>query len=119
MKRSLLFSIVSIFIFVSLLTVQAAFADDHGESDLDPDANACFEGGTLEGQCHTEAMWEAGWILVRVEHGLIDPGDVPDEHDWIVSDHSSDGDSHEGDHEDEDCLEEDPGDTHEGDTHEV
>ncbi len=110
MKRSTVLVMVCLLLLMSLLAAQAALADDSGEAvPLDPEANACFDGGTLAGKCDTEDMWVAGWLLVRVEHGVLDPHDVPDEYAWIlrslVSDidwqasdeyHSDDGD-HGGD----------------------
>lgn len=110
MKRSITLVMVCLLLLISLLAAPAALADDSGEAvPLDPEANACFDGGTLAGKCDTEDMWVAGWLLVRVEYGVLDPHDVPDEYAWIlrslVSDidwqasdeyHSDDGD-HGGD----------------------
>lgn len=85
MKRSITLVMVCLLLLISLLTAQAALADDSDTAvPLDPEANACFDGGTLAGKCDTEDMWVAGWLLVRVEHGVLDPHDLPDEYAWIL-----------------------------------
>jgi hypothetical protein len=100
-----------ILVFVSLLGAQAVFAGDvSAEGDhpaLDPNANACMAGGSLEGKCDSEAMWNAGWYLVRFERGEIDHDEFPDDYAWVLPGHDGDDTHDDGsDHEDEICLEE-------------
>lgn len=48
--------------------------DDQGNPNdpaVNDNANACFEGGSLEDKCVTEWEWECGWHLIRLEEGLI------------------------------------------------
>jgi hypothetical protein len=107
-----MFYLVAILVFVSLLGAQAVFAGDESPDGnhpiLDPNANACMAGGTLEGKCDSEAMWNAGWYLVRFEQGEIDHDEFPDDYDWVLGDHALEDDTHDdgSDHEDEICLEE-------------
>ena len=103
MKRSSTLITIAIFVLMSLLATQAVFADDTFVDDLDPDANACFEGGSMAGQCTTPEMWEHGWIQIRVEHGVIDPHNVYGQGD----DHSdSHDDSHDNSSNDDEICEE-------------
>ncbi len=125
MKRSIQFYTLLGLLLLSLLVVPAAFAegDDHGEP-LDEHANACDVGGSLEGQCHSEEDWKAGWYLIRYEHGEYDLQDFPDEYDHVLpsdpgngshddgddhDDGSHDGDDHAGDPNGEICEEPLPG----------
>lgn len=111
--KHLTLSMIALLVFVSLLSVPAALAGDTYDDDLDPEANACFEGGTLAGKCETEADWEAGWFLVRYEHGLIDLDKFPSEYRWVLprdqgnhndDDHDDDND-HDSGQDDEICDE--------------
>ena len=78
-----------------LLAVTAVLAADDEGNPNDPTendrANACYEGGSLEGKCdqtdmdrdgtvedwEIEAMWECGWYLIRYEYALIPRDTVP------------------------------------------
>lgn len=85
MQRSIRLSLLIAVFLISLLAVQIALAGDTGSSSpLDPEANACFEGGTLAGQCDTEDMWHAGWYLIRVEQGVMAAEDVPAKYGRIL-----------------------------------
>ncbi|MEZ4667836.1 MAG: hypothetical protein R3E39_07975 [Anaerolineae bacterium] len=44
------------------------------------DDNACYAGGSKQGQCHTEWDWNAGWYRIRVERGDMSYNDVPDQY---------------------------------------
>jgi hypothetical protein len=116
MKRTSVFCILLMIVLASLLVVPAALAetesaDPGGEHELDPDANACYEGGTLAGQCHSDADWSAGWFLVRYEHGEMDRERIPGEyHGYLprpVETHNNDSKKNSKDKstDDEICLE--------------
>ena len=49
-------------------------------------ANACYDGGTLEGKCQIEEEWKAGWYLIRVEYGIFAQDDVPQSYQWLFPD---------------------------------
>ncbi len=114
MRRSTMLYAVAILMFVSLFGAQAVFAgsefSEENDPNHDPQANACMAGGSLEGQCYSEAHWNAGWYLVRFEHGLLDPAEFPDDYAWVLPDHETGDDTHDdghnNDHGDEICLEE-------------
>lgn len=113
MKRSTTLVMVCLLLLMSLLAAPAALADDSGEAvPLDPEANACFDGGTLAGKCDTEDMWVAGWLLARVEYGVLDPHDVPDEYAWILRSLVSSIDWQAADQYDDDGHDSDPGSDH-------
>lgn len=82
MKKSLLFMIVFV---VGVGTVFAQMDDEGNPNDpfTNDRANACFEGGTLEGRCHVDFdqngtvdefeiawAWECGWHIIRYEAGI-------------------------------------------------
>lgn len=71
MKRVLIVLAVAMF---SVLVASAQGVDDKGQPNdpaVNERANACFEGGSLEGRCETDAEWTCGWYLIRWE---ADPG---------------------------------------------
>ena len=88
--------IIALFALLSLtLVATASGIDDEGnpnDPNLNNRANACFEGGSLEGRCDTididengsvdewEIEWHyvCGWYLIRYENGLIDQSNLPD-----------------------------------------
>ena len=75
-------SLIALTIAALLLSVQV-LAQDSEDGGLADDANACYEGGSLEGKCGTsdldldgvvedweiDLMWTCGWYLIRYEHG--------------------------------------------------
>ncbi len=108
MKRSTIITAICVLALVSLFTFSAAFAADDAHTDIDPNANACFEGGSLYGQCDTEAMWKAGWFRAQVELGALSADDVPAEFAWAVPGHDSSGGGSSDDHgkgDEEICIE--------------
>jgi hypothetical protein len=114
MKRLILLSVVCVLMVVSLLAAQAVFAQeeiaDHANGhnpSLDPHANACLDGGTLAGKCDSEALWNAGWYLIRFEQGSIDVEHFPAEYAWVLPNHQSGDNTHEStsDPHEEVCLE--------------
>ena len=83
LKKTFFITIVMLIILV--ITSMLIFAkDDRGNSN-DPTsnerANACYDDGSMAGKCDTELEWQAGWYLIRFEHGLIERDDFPD---WLV-----------------------------------
>jgi hypothetical protein len=98
MKRSTTLYAIGIVAIVSLFGAQMVFAgDEHGLANdpmLDPHANACLEGGTLEGQCDSELLWNAGWYLIRYEHALIEQADFPAEYAWVLPHEGAVDDTH-------------------------
>lgn len=58
-----------IIMLFSVMLVSADGADDQGNSN-DPNindrANACYEGGDMEGKCDTEWEWHCGWYIIRL-----------------------------------------------------
>lgn len=116
MKRSSTLITILVFVLMSLLATQAVFAGDQVVDDLDPDANACYEGGSMAGLCTTPEMWVLGWIQIRIEHGLIDPHDVYGHGDDVEHDphHDNDSDnSHDNGSDDgEICEDEEVGSDH-------
>jgi len=86
MKRTVLLVVV---IFVLLLSLMVALAATHSETPNDPrvnpDANACYTGGSWAGKCKLDdELWIAGWYEIRLEYGLISGNQVPDQYKWIL-----------------------------------
>ena len=82
MKKLVIIFLVVIMI-VAIGLVQADNSLDN-DPNTNPDANACYEGGTLEGKCTTLLEWEAGWYLIRYEYRMIDT--VPEFVIWVLPD---------------------------------
>lgn len=79
-------------IFIGVITAQ----DETLPNDpfVNPDANACFAGGSWEGKCGDDLeMWQAGWYLIRWEKGIIAEDDIPDQYKWILPPVDDDDDS--------------------------
>ncbi len=80
-----------ILIFITVITSSLIFAefgyDDQGvinDPQINERANACYEGGTLEGMCDSQLLWDAGWYLIRFEFGLLSREEIPDWLTWIL-----------------------------------
>ncbi len=88
MRRSLLGIIVGIILAVPFLLIQAVDSVDDRGNPNDPAvnerANACYTGAALEGKCHTEDGWIAGWYLIRFQYGIFTSDDVPEEYRWVL-----------------------------------
>jgi hypothetical protein len=82
----LLIVVLTVFMSVILVMAEAGFDDLGVENDPTSNdrANACYEGGTLEGKCDSQLMWDAGWYLIRYEYGIFTRDDVPAWVRWIV-----------------------------------
>jgi len=92
--RSVVFSVV-ILLLASFAVFAAGGVDDRGNPN-DPAtnerANACFEGGSMDGKCTTtdidengsveewEIDWhfECGWYLIRYEYNMISENALPE-----------------------------------------
>ena len=86
MKRMILLAITGL---ILLLTLVAALAAPHSETPNDPrvnpDANACYNGGSMAGKCKLDdELWIAGWYEIRLEQGLISSDQIPDSYKWLL-----------------------------------
>lgn len=89
MSRKLLF-VSMLFLFLIGVTA-VSFAQTNNNPNTNVGANACAEGGTLDGYCNVtdadsdgdvdefdaEWMWTCGWYLIRADYGIIDRNDIP------------------------------------------
>jgi len=71
-------------VMMLLLVTLSSIAQTTNDPNNDPEANACYAGGTLYSTCNsTDAdhdgdidqqdvdwMWKCGYYLIRVEHGI-------------------------------------------------
>ena len=58
---------------------------EENDPRTNPDANACFVGGSMVGKCgDSDLFWNAGWYLIRFERGLITRDQVPDQYKWVL-----------------------------------
>jgi hypothetical protein len=78
-----LFSIMALMLF-AVLSSFSSIAQTTNDPKDDPDANACYEGGTLYDTCNSmdvdndsdidtddiDWMWKCGYYLIRVEYGM-------------------------------------------------
>lgn len=79
---SILFT--SILLLVTALFAHADGTDLQNDPTINPDANACFEGGSKAGICETDIEWIAGWFLIRLETEVYTYEDVPDFLYWML-----------------------------------
>ncbi len=86
MKRSILLLIASLALLISLVAALAASdSDTPNDPRINPDANACYTGGSMEGKCKLDdELWKAGWYLIRFEYGLIGRDQIPDQYKWLL-----------------------------------
>jgi hypothetical protein len=89
-------------LILALVVIGSAFAADDAplanDPNVNPAANACFAGGTLEGRCNpvdangdgqfsTEEIqwgWIGGWYLIRFEYGLLSRANFPAEYAYLL-----------------------------------
>jgi hypothetical protein len=69
--------LLTVLLLVSMSIVVLAQEPLPNDPLVNDDANACFEGGTLEGRCLSEIDWQAGWYLIRYESGIITYDQIP------------------------------------------
>jgi hypothetical protein len=94
-------TITVLIVVACLLIAGATFADPTTPAEnnpaTNPDANACYAGGSYENRClvdldldgtiedwEIDAMWEAGWYRIRLEYGMISPNQVPPQYSFIL-----------------------------------
>ena len=93
--------VIGMILLLLLVTGAVALAQDEGGSNdpaTDPNANACYTGGSLEGKCGTSdldhdgvvedwevnLMWTCGWYLIRYEHYGIPRSAVPQDCEFLL-----------------------------------
>jgi hypothetical protein len=85
---SKLVRLMLVVLLLALFSIGTSFAqgvDDQGNPNdptVNDRANACYEGGELEGKCDTPEEWAGGWFLIRYRAGLL--GSVPDSSEWVL-----------------------------------
>lgn len=82
MKRIIILLVFTLF---SVVIVSADGIDDQGnpnDPNVNDRANACFEGGSMEGKCDTPWEWVCGWHLIQFEYDLTTREDFPN---WCIS----------------------------------
>ncbi|MEO1286227.1 MAG: hypothetical protein AAFV93_00560 [Chloroflexota bacterium] len=77
-------SLIIMLFALSVVLIQAQDSDDANDPNNNEDANACYDGGTLEGKCDSEVMWQAGWYLIRFEYGIFDRDEIPAWVNWAL-----------------------------------
>ena len=81
LKRLSLF--VLLMVFASALT-SAEETPNPLDPRTNPDANACYSGGSMDGRCENQNHWNAGWYLIRWEHDLMQAEDIPAQYQWVL-----------------------------------
>ncbi len=87
MKRYFPVVLLVISLFIALNIAFGASASETPNDPTDnPDANACYTGGSMAGKCKLDdELWKAGWYAIRFEYGLISRSQVPDQYKWLLS----------------------------------
>lgn len=84
MKRVILLVIAVLALFVSMMVALAVPHETPNDPRVNPDANACYSGGSMAGKCKLDdQLWIAGWYEIRLEYGLISFNQVPDAYKWL------------------------------------
>lgn len=85
MKRIILLVLALFALFVSMMVVLAVPHETPNDPRVNPDANACYTGGSMAGKCKLDdQLWIAGWYKIRLEYGLISGDQVPDAYKWLL-----------------------------------
>src|SRR5689334_24986183 len=81
---ALILATLALFVLgLSLIAAQDASLPN--DPRVNPDANACSEGGSMEGKCgDSEYMWAGAWYKIRFEYGLISRKIFPDQYKWML-----------------------------------
>lgn len=90
-----------VLLFVLAISVVATSAQDTTNDNnpaTDPNANACREGGSMEGRCDGDSngdgevtedevtwSWTCGWYLIRFENNLLPASGVPSDCGILLS----------------------------------
>jgi hypothetical protein len=90
-----------VLLFIVLVSAFSVFAQDDEPLPNDPrvneNANACAEGGQMEGKCNYDFdgngvvddyevawAWECGWHMIRLDSGMISRSSLPDDCESII-----------------------------------
>lgn len=88
------FKRVSLFV-VLMIFISALTNAEETPNPLDPrtneNANACYQGGSMDGRCQNALHWNAGWYLIRWEFMLMTREDVPLIYAWVLPPLKADG----------------------------
>ncbi len=68
---------VLLLIFLGTTITLAQDTSDPNDPTADERANACLEGGTMEGKCDSDWTWNCGWYLIRFEYGMFQREVIP------------------------------------------
>jgi hypothetical protein len=85
MKRLALFCLTLALLLLGISVIAAQDETETLPNDprVNPDANACSEGGSMEGKCgDSEYLWAGGWYKIRFDYGLIGRDIFPDQYKW-------------------------------------
>jgi hypothetical protein len=90
-----------VLLFILLVSAFAVFAQDYEALPNDPrvneNANACAEGGQMEGKCNVDFdgngvvddyevdwAWECGWHMIRLDAGMISRASLPEDCESLI-----------------------------------
>jgi len=86
MKRIILLGMAMLALCVSIMVALAVPNETPNDPRVNPDANACYTGGSMAGKCKLDdQLWIAGWDEIRLEYGLISGEQVPDQYKWLLN----------------------------------
>jgi hypothetical protein len=94
-------AVLLMFVLVGVVIIGSAFAAADtlpNDPKVNPNANACFAGGTLEGRCNgvdsnsdgvisddeVAFAWRGGWYLIRFQAGMISRTDFPAQYVYLL-----------------------------------
>lgn len=78
------FGLLIVLILLISGVVLAQEATNTNDPNINEDANACFEGGEMEGKCNSEIEWVAGWYLIRFHAGIFTREEIPSFVVWVL-----------------------------------
>jgi hypothetical protein len=98
MKYAAIVTLLLLIVIIPSVSATEPTTAEENDPRINEDANACFIGGTWEGQCDTVDVnhdgtvdqWEkdmiyiAGWYLIRFEYGMISRNDFPAAYVWAL-----------------------------------
>jgi hypothetical protein len=93
MKSFLLLAFILLFASLAVLSQE----DVSNDPNDNPDANACFEGGAMEGKCNQDIdgdgvvedfevlwAWQCGWYMVRYDYEIYSRDEIPGACDTLL-----------------------------------